>query len=71
MTLARDYFTDEHELRQLCGDAQSQARSESAQQFAADMVQYANREGLNMFLSAKQLDYLCTLAGWNIPEKVI
>lgn len=68
-TKARDWFADEHEFRQLCGDAQSQARSESAQEFAADMVVKANQHGLDTFLSPKQLDYLCTLADWDPPKR--
>ena len=35
MTTARDWFADEYEFRQLCGDAQSQAKGESSQDFAA------------------------------------
>jgi hypothetical protein len=69
-TRARDWFADEHEFRQLCGDAQSQARGESAQEFAADMVIKANQHGLDAFLSLKQLDYLCKLADWNAPKRL-
>jgi hypothetical protein len=69
-TRARDWFADEHEFRQLCGDAQSQARGESAQEFAADMVIKANQHGLDAFLSLKQLDYLCKLADWNGPKRL-
>jgi hypothetical protein len=42
-TQARDWFADEHEFRQLCGDAQSQARGESSQDFAAEMVVKASQ----------------------------
>jgi len=45
-TFARDWFVDEAEFRQLCGDAQSQAKSESAQDFAAEMVVRAKTHGL-------------------------
>lgn len=68
-TRARDWFADDHEFRQLCGDAQSQAKSESAQEFAADMVVRANTHGLDTYLSPKQLDYLCTLAEWDPPKR--
>lgn len=51
MSTARDWFADEHEFRQLCGDAQSQARGESSQEFAAEMVIKANEHGLDTFLS--------------------
>lgn len=67
-TKAGDWFADEHEFRQLCGDAQSQARGDSAQEFAAEMVIKANEHGLRTFLSPKQLDYLCKLADWDVPE---
>jgi hypothetical protein len=50
-TTARDWFADEFEFRQLCGDAQSQARSEGAQTFAAEMVIKAKRHGLDTYLT--------------------
>ena len=68
-TTAADWFSDEREFRQLCGDAQSQAKSESAQDFAAEMVIKANKYGLKVFLTQKQLDYLCTLADWDPPKR--
>lgn len=58
MTLAADWFADEHEFRQLCGDAQSQARDESSQDFAAEMVIKAKEHGLKTYLSPKQLSWL-------------
>ena len=69
-THANDWFIDEHELRQLCGDAQSQATTESSQEFAADMMIKANKYGLKMFMSEKQLAYLCNLADWEIPKRI-
>ena len=68
-TKAKDWFADENEFRTLCGDAQSQARSEGAQDFAADMVIKAKRYGLETFLSPDQLSYLCTLADWVPPAR--
>lgn len=70
MTTAATWFVDEAEFRQLCGDAQSQARTESAQEFAAEMVVKAKEHGLNTYLSPKQLDYLCKLADWIPPKRV-
>ena len=67
---AGDWFADEHEFRQLCGDAQSQARGESAQDFAAEMIVKAKEHGLRTFLSPKQLAYLCKLADWEIPKQI-
>lgn len=69
-TRARDWFADAKEFRQLCGDAQSQAKSESAQDFAADMMIKANLHGLDTYVSDKQLKYLCTLADWEIPKRL-
>ncbi|MDE3077788.1 MAG: hypothetical protein KGJ86_20395 [Chloroflexota bacterium] len=69
MTIARDWFADEHEFRQLCGDAQSQARGESSQDFAAEMVIKANEHGLQTYLSPKQLEWLCKLADWDVPKR--
>lgn len=67
-TKASDWFTDEKEFRQLCGDAQSQARGESSQDFAAQMMIMANKHGLQTYLSFKQLSWLCKLADWDIPK---
>lgn len=68
-TTARDWFSSEEEFRQLCGDAQSQAVSESAQEFAAQMIIAANQYGLRAYLSPKQLGYLCSLADWDPPMR--
>jgi hypothetical protein len=67
---AKDWFKDEAEFRQLCGDAQSQARAEKAQEFAAEMVVKAKQHGLDTFLSDAQLRYLCTLADWDVPKRL-
>ncbi len=69
ITKAGDWFDDELTFRQLCGDAQSQARGESSQGFAADMVITAKSQGLNTPLSAKQLQWLCRLADWDVPTR--
>lgn len=69
-TKASDWFETEVELLQLCGDAQSQAQSETSQEFTADMVIKAKKYGLQMFLTPRQLNYLCTLADWEIPARV-
>lgn len=69
MSTAADWFTDEHEFRQLCGDAQSQAKGESSQDFAAEMVIKAKEHGLATYLSPKQLSYLCKLADWDVPKQ--
>jgi hypothetical protein len=69
VTTAADWFADELEFRQLCGDAQSQARGESGQNFAAEMVIKAKEHGLNTYLSPKQLDFLCKLADWDVPKR--
>lgn len=68
MTTAKDWFSDEYEFRQLCGDAQSQARGESSQNFAAEMVVKAKAKGLDTFLTGKQLEWLCKIADWDVPK---
>lgn len=65
---ARDYFTTEAEFRQLCGDAVSEARTESQQEFANEMVRKVNEHGLNTYLSHPQLKFLCSIADWVVPE---
>lgn len=69
MTTARDWYADASEFRQLCGDAQSQARGESAQDFAADMMIKANQHGLGTYLSVKQLEWLCKIADHDVPKR--
>lgn len=71
MSSARDWFADEKEFRQLCGDAQSQASGESSQDFAAEMMIKANQHGLNTYLSPKQLDWLCKIADWEVPKRLL
>lgn len=66
---ARNYFDDPAEFRQLCGDAQSQARFESEQEFAAQMMLKANQHGLETFISPKQLAWLCRIADHEIPKR--
>ena len=69
MTTAANWFADEAEFRMLCGDAQSQARGERAQDFAAEMVVKAKAHGLATALSVAQLQYLCALADWDMPKR--
>lgn len=68
-TKASAWFADPAEFRQLCGDAQSQARDESSQEFAADMMLAANQHGLETYLSGPQLEWLCRLADRDVPER--
>ena len=69
-TKASTWFKDAAEFRQLCGDAQSQAAFESAQEFAAQMMLAANQHGLETYLSFKQLEWLCRIADWDVPKRV-
>lgn len=65
--IAEDWFSDAKDFLLLCSDAQSQARSERAQEFAGEMVKAAKATGLKTPLSAGQLKYLCTLGDWVVP----
>lgn len=69
-TTAKDWFEQEAEFRQLCGDAQSQAQGESSQNFAAEMVIKAKEHGLATYVSDKQLSWLCKLADWDVPKRL-
>lgn len=69
MSTAKDWYADAFEFRQLCGDAQSQARNESAQEFAADMMLKANQHGLDTYISEKQLKWLCQIADHDVPKR--
>lgn len=68
-TKASNWFSDAHEFRQLCGDAQSQANGETSQDFAAEMMIKANQHGLETYLSDKQLNWLCKIADWDVPKR--
>lgn len=68
MNAAKDWFADAYEFRQLCGDAQSQARSETEQEFAAQMMLKANEHGLETYISPKQLAWLCRIADQDVPK---
>lgn len=68
MSTARNWYADAFEFRQLCGDAQSQARDETSQDFAAEMMIKANQHGLDTYLTPKQLAWLCKLADQEIPK---
>ena len=68
-TKASNWFSDPAEFRRLCGDAQSQAKSESAQEFTAEMMKAANQHGLNTYISGPQLQWLCKIADWIMPEE--
>lgn len=70
MSTARIWFKDAAEFRQLCGDAQSQAKGESSQDFAADMMIKANLHGLETYVSPKQIEWLCKLADWEVPRRL-
>jgi uncharacterized lipoprotein YddW (UPF0748 family) len=61
---------DELEFRQLCGDARSQAKGESSQDFAAEMIAKAHDRGLSTYISEKQLAWLCKLADWDMPKRL-
>lgn len=67
---AAQWFKDDIEFRQLCGDAQSQARDESSQEFAAQMVIKAKEHGLRTYVTPKQLAWLCKLADWDVPKRI-
>lgn len=69
-TKASTWFADPREFRQLCGDAQSQARDERSQEFAAQMMVAANQHGLDTYLTERQLAWLCRLADWDMPRRV-
>lgn len=70
-TKAADWYADAYEFRQLCGDAQSQAKSESEQEFAAQMMLAANKHGLETYVSPKQMTWLCRIADHDVPEMKI
>lgn len=67
-TKASDWYADAYEFRQLCGDAQSQAKFEGEQEFAAQMMLAANKHGLDTYISAKQIAWLCRIADHEVPK---
>lgn len=69
MTTAADWFDDEAEFRQLCGDAQSLASGERAEEFAAEMVKKSKEYGLKTYLSDGQIKWLCQMADCVLPQR--
>ncbi len=67
-TKAADWYGTDYDFRQLCGDAQSQARSEGEQEFAAQMMLAANQHGLQTYISQKQINWLCRIADHDVPK---
>jgi hypothetical protein len=70
MSTARDWFSAHADFCQLCGDAVSQAKGENAQDFAHEMIKAANVYGLEASLTERQLRWLCTLADWEVPQRL-
>ncbi len=70
-TVARDWYADAHEFRQLCGDAVSQAKGEKPEEFAQQMMRKANQYGLDTNLSFEQLRWLCEIADHALPKRRI
>ena len=70
MSTAGDWFKSDAEFRQLCGDAVSLAKSESAEEFSHDMMRKANERGLSTYLSEKQLNWLCQIADHERPMRL-
>ena len=70
-TTAADWFSNDYDFLQLCGDAQSQAKGEKNEEFAGEMMRNAKRYGLACNLSAPQLRWLCNLADHDIPQRRI
>jgi len=68
-TRAKDWYASSAEFLQLCGDAQSLAKHEGEQEFAGEMMAKANQYGLETFISAKQLTWLCRLADHVEPKR--
>lgn len=69
MSQAGDWFDDEAEFRQLCGDAVSQARGEKAEEFAAEMVIKSKQYGLKTYISDGQMKWLCKMADQVPPQR--
>jgi hypothetical protein len=67
-TKAADWYTVEYDVRQLCGDAVSQAKSEKDQEFAAEMTKKVIRYGLDAYISEPQLKWLCRIADHSMPK---
>lgn len=69
-TKASNWYRHSSEFMQVCQDAVSQARGESDETFAHDMIARARNHGLNTFLSDRQLKNLCRIADHVPPVKI-
>lgn len=66
-TKASNWFkTNEHFL-QVCSDALLLAHGESNEEFAAQMMIRARQHGIELYLSEKQVKWLCKLADCVVP----
>lgn len=70
LMIAGDFFRTDLEFKQLCLDAISLARNESAEEFTADMMKKARQHGLQTYLSEKQLNWLCQIADHERPMRL-
>jgi hypothetical protein len=68
-TRAVDWFADEREFCSLLSKAREQATGVIAEDFSVQMQDFANQFGLKMYLSEKQLQWLCMIAGRDIPPR--
>jgi hypothetical protein len=64
---ARNWYRSAEEFHQVCLDATSLAKGEAAEEFAHRKLAQATAWGLDTFLSASELRWLCELADHVMP----
>ncbi len=70
MTTAANWFASADEFRRLCCEARAKAHKEAALEFTHDLCRRADQHGLDSFLTAKQLTWLCQIAGAQVPHPI-
>lgn len=69
-TKASNWFKTNEQFMQVCADAVALARGEANEEFAAQIFARAKEHGLNLYLSEKQVKWLCKLADCVVPLTV-
>lgn len=69
-TQASHWFKKVEDLRALIDRAQAQASKENEMNFAGSMNFKARNYGLSMYISVKQLEWLCNIAKVDVPLPV-
>jgi len=66
-TKASNWFDDKQKFLDVCARAQGHAANMEAQMFASQMTIRAREHGLNLYVTEKQMKWLCQIADVILP----